>query len=132
MDVTCNRSTQLSDIVDGANRRSPLRAMSLYVFSKSSLPLSYVLQCSNIRQKTKPENKPVITKTIDQAREPPAIGTLPTEPESLDFEDALEMMEDSFEGDSAAYTTEWDSENEDAVSQHRFGKVFFYPDFLGH
>ena len=42
------------------------------------------------------------------------------------------MTEDGFEEDSVAYTTEWESDKEDAVSRHRFAQgVFSHPYVLG-
>ncbi len=42
------------------------------------------------------------------------------------------MTEDGFEEDSVAYTTEWESDKEDAVSRHPFAQgVFPHPHILG-
>lgn len=36
------------------------------------------------------------------------------------------MTEDGFEEDSVAYTTEWESDKEDAVSRHPFAQGVFF------
>lgn len=42
------------------------------------------------------------------------------------------MAEDGFEEDSVAYTTDWESDKEDAVSRHPFAQgVFSHPYVLG-
>ena len=59
-------------------------------------------------------------------------STLLAEPERPYVEDALEMTEDGYEEDSVAYTTEWESDKEDAVSRHPFAQgVFPHPFVLG-
>lgn len=52
----------------------------------------------------------------DQASQRPATDVLVDERERLDIENAPEIRGDSFEEDCVVYSTEWDSDNEDAVS----------------
>ena len=60
-------------------------------------------------------------------------GILLAEPQRLEVENALEMVEDKFKEDSVIYTTEWDSDNENAVSPVSLcRKGCFLIHILGH
>ena len=99
-------------------RRSPLSTVNLYGFLCIFLLLDYfriILPCCKIKQNAQAENKLVTAKQAGQ-RPPTSIPL--ADPESLYVEDPLEMTEDGFEEDSVAYTTEWESDNEDAVNRH--------------
>lgn len=86
----------------------------------------------NIKRNTQHENK-LVTAIGDQAGQHPATGILLAEPERFYVEDTSEMTEDGFEEDSVAYTTEWESDKEDAVSPHHFAQgVVPHLYFLGH